>query len=150
MIAVDSNVLLYAEGLDDAARQTRAKAVLSSIYPTDLTIPAQALGEVFRVLIAKGGMSAGDARRSVLNWTQVAVVPPTSMTTLFSALDLAHDHRFQIWDAIIVAASAEAGARILLSEDVQSGFTWRGLTVVNPFDPGAEVGLLEMALGGRL
>jgi hypothetical protein len=29
--------------------------------------------------------------------------------------------------------SAEAECRLLLSEDLQEGFTWRGVTVTNPF-----------------
>lgn len=46
---------------------------------------------------------------------------------------LAAGHGLQIWEAIILAVSAEARCRLLLSEDMQDGFTWRGLTVVNPF-----------------
>jgi predicted nucleic acid-binding protein len=33
----------------------------------------------------------------------------------------------------VLAASAEAECRLLLSEDLQEGFTWRGVTVTNPF-----------------
>jgi predicted nucleic acid-binding protein len=50
-----------------------------------------------------------------------------------SALDLVVDHRLQYWDALILSASAEAGATLVLSEDMQDGFVWRGLTVVNPY-----------------
>ena len=32
-----------------------------------------------------------------------------------------------------MAAAGEAGCRLLLSEDLQDGFTWSGVTVVNPF-----------------
>ena len=31
------------------------------------------------------------------------------------------------------AVAADAGCRLLLSEDLQDGFTWRGVTVVDPF-----------------
>ena len=34
---------------------------------------------------------------------------------------------------MILSASAAAGCRLLLSEDLQEGFTWNGITVVNPF-----------------
>jgi predicted nucleic acid-binding protein len=34
---------------------------------------------------------------------------------------------------LILAVTAEAGCRVLLSEDMHEGFTWRGVTVVNPF-----------------
>ena len=52
---------------------------------------------------------------------------------MLSAADLATDHHLRIWDAVILSASAEAGCRLLLSEDLQEGFTWRGVTVTNPF-----------------
>jgi hypothetical protein len=34
---------------------------------------------------------------------------------------------------MILSAAADARCRLLLSEDLQEGFTWRGVTVVNPF-----------------
>jgi predicted nucleic acid-binding protein len=38
-----------------------------------------------------------------------------------------------IWDSTIVAVAAETGCHLLLSEDLTEGFTWRGVTVANPF-----------------
>jgi predicted nucleic acid-binding protein len=54
---------------------------------------------------------------------------------LDGALTLAADHHIQVYDAIIVAAAAEAGAELLLSEDLHDGFTWRCVTVTNPYGP---------------
>jgi len=34
---------------------------------------------------------------------------------------------------VVISASAESGCRLLLSEDLQDGFTWRGITIANPF-----------------
>jgi predicted nucleic acid-binding protein len=48
-------------------------------------------------------------------------------------MDLMLDHGLAVWDAIILATAAEAGCRVLLSEDMQDGFTWGGVTIVNPF-----------------
>jgi hypothetical protein len=52
---------------------------------------------------------------------------------MFAAADLATDHQLGIWDSVILSAAAEAGYRLLLSEDLQEGFTWKGVTVTNPF-----------------
>ena len=53
-----------------------------------------------------------------------------------AAQDLAADHQLGIWDAVILATAAQCRCRILLSEDFFSGFTWAGVTVINPFaDP---------------
>ena len=50
-----------------------------------------------------------------------------------AALRLVTAHQFQVWDAVIWAASQHTGAAVLLSEDMQDGFTLNGMTVVNPF-----------------
>ena len=57
----------------------------------------------------------------------------TTAETVALAADLVAGHRLSFWDAVIVAASVQAGCRLLLSEDMQDGFTWRGTTIVNPF-----------------
>lgn len=64
---------------------------------------------------------------------------------MLNATDLATDHNLRIWDAVVLSASAEAGCRLLLSEDLQEGFTWRGVTVTNPFAATKHV-LLEALL----
>jgi predicted nucleic acid-binding protein len=34
---------------------------------------------------------------------------------------------------MIFCVAAEVGCRYLISEHMQHGFTWRGLTIINPF-----------------
>ena len=53
-----------------------------------------------------------------------------------------------IWDAVMLSAAAEAGCRLLLSEDFQEGFTWRGVSVTNPFAPERHA-LLDALLRAR-
>ena len=60
-------------------------------------------------------------------------VMPTTEAVLSRGIDVAVAHGLAIWDAIILAAAAEAGCRMLLSEDMHEGFTWGGVTIVNPF-----------------
>ncbi len=57
----------------------------------------------------------------------------TSLDVMLVAADLAVDHNLGIWDAVILSAASRSGCRLLLSEDLQEGFTWAGVTVVNPF-----------------
>lgn len=95
-------------------------------------LPAQALGELFAVLVRKAGWAPGRARSAVLQWRDAWPLAETTAGVLLSAMDLAADHRLFIWDSVILAAAAEAKCRLLLSEDLQAGFTWRGVTVVDP------------------
>ena len=52
---------------------------------------------------------------------------------MIGATDLASQHRLGIWDSVILATAADAGCRLLLSGDMQDGFTWAGVTVANPY-----------------
>ena len=99
-------------------------------------VPVQVLGELFRVLVGKGGRSRAAARASITSWRDAFATRATTEATMLAAIDLAADHDLSIWDAVILAAAADAGCRLVLSEDMQDGFAWRGLTVDNPFvDP---------------
>ena len=48
-------------------------------------------------------------------------------------MDLCVDHQLGSWVALVLSVAADAGARLLLSEDLNPGFTWRGVRVVNPY-----------------
>jgi predicted nucleic acid-binding protein len=133
--ALDSNVLAYAEGVDEPEQRAAALALIRSIPKDRLVVPAQALAELFNVLVRKARFERRTARSLVLSWRDAYPVLETSQTVLSRALDLATDHQFTIWDAVILAAAAEAGCRVLLSEDMQDGFAWGGVTIVNPFAP---------------
>ena len=131
--ALDTNILAYAEGVDDPERQVKAWAFLDTLKPGDVAIPVQALGELFNVLTRKAKWPAAQARAAVLAWTDTYEAIDTTPGILMDAMELSTTHQLAIWDAIMLAGAAHAGCRVLLSEDVRHGFTWRGVTVRNPF-----------------
>jgi len=88
---------------------------------------------LFRVLVGKSTFSGPEARTIVLRWQDTFPLIETSPAILATALDAAANHGLSIWDAIILSAAAAAECRLLLSEDMQGGFTWSGVTVTNPF-----------------
>ncbi len=130
--AVDTNVLVYAEGVDDPQRRALAIRALDGVGSDRIVIPVQVLGELYNVLTRRG-VSRANARSAVQDWTGRGLLAETSSATFDAALDLAATHQLSIWDAVILAAAAEGGCDLLLSEDLHDGFRWRGVTVVNPF-----------------
>lgn len=132
-VALDTNVLAYAEGINGADRRDAALDLVQKLPQESTVVPVQALAELFNVLVRKAGKSRGDARDALLGWRDTFPVIETSPEVLLTAADLAVDHLFGIWDAVIMTAASHAGCRLLLSEDLQDGFTWAGVTVVNPF-----------------
>jgi predicted nucleic acid-binding protein len=132
-VALDTNILAYAEGLNGDARKQAALDLLLKL-PQDLVIlPVQTLGELFNVLVRKAGRSPAAARAAILSWRDSFQVVETTTKVMLSAADLAVQHQLGIWDAVILTAASEAGCRLLLSEDLHDGFTWSGVTVANPF-----------------
>lgn len=131
-VALDTNLLAYAEGVNDEERRLRAMDVLGRLPPGGAIVPVQVLGELFRLLTGKAKRTAAQARSAILSWRDAFPTQDSDGAALLSAMDLVADHHLSFWDALILAAAAEAGCRLLLSEDMQEGFTWRGVTVVNP------------------
>lgn len=133
MVALDTNILVYVEGVNAGPRHQQAQFLLSKLPQEQIALPAQAIGELFNVLTRKARRPAADARLACGQWATAYTVIPTSADVLNAAFALAETHRFASWDAIIFAAAALAGCRYLLSEDMQNGFSWRGTTIANPF-----------------
>lgn len=132
-VALDTNVLAYAEGIYGTERRDAALALIRKLPQEAGVVPIQVLGELFNVLVRKAGKSRREARDALLSWRDTFSVVETSSEAMLAAADLAMDHQLGIWDAVILSAAAQGGCRLLLSEDLQEGFTWAGVTVVNPF-----------------
>lgn len=132
-VALDTNVLAYAEGINGTERRDAALALIRKLPQEAGVVPIQVLGELFNVLVRKAGKSRREARDALLSWRDTFSVVETSSEAMLAAADLAMDHQLGIWDAVILSAAAQGGCRLLLSEDLQEGFTWAGVTVVNPF-----------------
>lgn len=132
-VALDTNVLAYAEGVNGEDMKRTALELVEKLPESAVLLPVQALGELFNLLVRKAGRAPARARKAILSWRDAFSLIETSAEVMLAATDLATDHQLSIWDAVILSATAEGGCRLLLSEDLQEGFTWKGVTVTNPF-----------------
>ena len=87
-IALDTNVLAYAEGVGDAQRQ--ALALIERLPPARVRLPAQVLGELVRVLYGKAGRSRADARQAALEWADGFTVLDSSWPAMLGARNSRH------------------------------------------------------------
>jgi predicted nucleic acid-binding protein len=88
-VALDTNVLAYAEGINGAERRDAALALIRQLPQDAAVVPAQVLGELFNVLVRKGGRSRGDARDAPLGWRDALPVVEASPEMMLAAADLA-------------------------------------------------------------
>lgn len=136
LVALDTNVVIYAEGVNDAAREQRALYVIETLGQDSIVLPSQVIGELFHALTRKLGVPPSHAREICLEWRTTSGFQLSDEACWDDALELAATNGLQFWDSLILATAARAGCTLLLSEDLQNGFVFRGVTVVDPFaDP---------------
>jgi predicted nucleic acid-binding protein len=133
--AIDTNILLYAQGAGDERdpRHLRAIECLARLPPGRVQLPLQVLGEFHWVLLRKYRFKADAAAGAVQRWAAIYPTLETTRQAFDVALTLCVDHGLATWDALILAVAAEHRCSVLISEDMQHGFVWRGVCVVNPF-----------------
>jgi len=133
MIALNTNILVYVEGVYSWDKTERATDLLAQFDAQNLFVPVQVLGELFNVLVRKTTLGAVAARERITYWMNSMTAIQTFPETVAAAMDISVAHQVPSRDAVILVAAQSAGCQLLLSEDFQHDFTWGGVTVVNPF-----------------
>ena len=131
-VALDSNILIYAE-LEPESEKGRRSAGLILRAARDGVIPAQVLGEYLRFVQRRVPAAFAGAIRQASIYQAAFLTPPTTDAIINKASELARAHGMQLWDCVVCAAAIEAGARVLITEDMQDGRTIEGMRLVNPF-----------------
>jgi len=133
MIALDTNVLIYACDKADPARQKVALDLISRI--SDGVLPWQVACEFIAASrkLERQGFTGADA------WARLAdfmgmfrLVVPDESRVLDRARHLHLNRKVAFWDAMIIAACVDADVRLLYSEDLPGGDI-EGLSIKNPF-----------------
>lgn len=133
-VALDSNVVLYAFLEPHTEKGVRADRLVRGLGASGVA-PVQVLGEVMMVVRRKQPDREAHAFDWLARVVEVYAAAPTRLSTYAKARQLVEAHGLQLWDAIIISASTEAGASLLLSEDMQDGQRIAGLRILNPFAP---------------
>ena len=138
LYAFDTNILAYAAKIGESASDEGKVAIAEAAFAKALAerclvLPIQVCLELHRLLVRKRRLSPEQAGQVLRFYIAGALLVASDTDTLTTALDLAARHRLQTYDAIILAAAASVGCDALYSEDMQHGFSWEGVTVINPF-----------------
>jgi predicted nucleic acid-binding protein len=137
-VAFDTNIFVYAAGIGEADADRQKVAISKALFAAIVAgeppiVPIQVCLEFYHVLVRKRGLAPPFAAAMVSDYTEGAVIISTDPIVLDAVFDLAARHNFQTYDAVILACAARAGCEILYSEDMQHGFEWEGVRIVNPF-----------------
>jgi predicted nucleic acid-binding protein len=131
---VDTNILLYAV-CPGSRKRAKAQIAREILRRDDLTLSVQVLQE-FYVQATRptrtDPLSHEESVALIHSWLRF---PVQETTVALVQAALAAKVRFQValWDAAIIEAARASGCRQVLSEDLNPGQNYDGITIINPF-----------------
>jgi len=134
-VFVDSNVLVYARDPRDPAKRARAASWIAHLWNERLgRASAQVLSEYYVTITRKlrPGVAPEDAWddvKSFLAWRPQSI----DEALLQRAREVEQRHRLSWWDSMVVAAAQLQDCALLLTEDLQDGAIFGGVTARSPF-----------------
>ena len=131
----DTNILIYTVDRSEPEKQSRARRLLTAALENETgAISVQVLGEFFNVATRRipDPLSAEKAEEAI---QRMAVLPVVELDWLLvrRAIDTHKEYGISYWDSLIVAAAEKAGCTRIISEDLNSGQSYHGIAVVDPF-----------------
>ena len=135
LVFVDSNVLIYARDDGTPSKQARAVEWLAHLWREGLgRTSTQVLSEFYVNVTGKiANRVTPDEAWQEVNTFFVWRPQPIDPALLARAREIERRWRLSWWDSLIVAAAQLQGCSILLTEDLQNGAVFDGLTVRSPF-----------------
>lgn len=128
---IDTNVLVYLFDRDSPAKQAAARELVSA---GSLVLSSQVLSEFYVTVTRKLAqpLDPAQADRAVAD---LCALPVRSVTAnlVRAAIGRSRAAQLSYWDALIVETALDAGATVLLTEDLQHGQVIGTLRVHNPF-----------------
>ncbi|NJD33016.1 MAG: PIN domain-containing protein [Gammaproteobacteria bacterium] len=135
LVFVDTSVLLYAVDTRDASKHLAARDWMDRLWRersgrTGVQVLSEFYVNTTRVLAP--GLSREEA------WDHVSALMEWNPQPVDArVLDLGHQihvrHGLSWWDSLVVAAAHAQGCALLLTEDLQHGGVYSGVTALDPF-----------------
>jgi predicted nucleic acid-binding protein len=132
---VDTNILVYTQDLAAGDKCSRAQVLINALWEDrNGVISTQVLQELHIALRRrlKSPMSAVEAAEILRDYSEWQVVV-NNRESIFRAIDIETRYKISFWDALILQAAEQAGAKTVYSEDLSHGARYAGVQVVNPF-----------------
>jgi predicted nucleic acid-binding protein len=131
--SLDANVLVYAADLAAGERHERALEILDRAVRRDCVLTLQALAEFFHATTRKRMMTRAEAADQLRDWATEFPIVAAETGAVLAGLEFAVDGRLGWWDALFLATAERHGCEIVLSEDMQDGARFGGVTILDPF-----------------
>jgi len=132
-IFIDTNLLVYALDRKDAGKRQKARKILKKIVDAHSpVISTQVIKEFYVVATSK--FNADPIRiKNIVHHLHKMEIVNNDLSLIEQAIDISILSQLSFWDALIIASAEKANCAFVFSEDLNTGQTYRGVVVVNPF-----------------
>lgn len=131
--SLDTNILVYAADVAAGEHHQRALEILDRAVRRDCVLTLQALAEFFHAATRKRRVARTEAAAQLRDWATAFPTVSADPGALWMALEFAADGRLSLWDALLLATADRHACEIVLSEDMQDGARFGGVTILDPF-----------------
>jgi predicted nucleic acid-binding protein len=134
-VFVDANVLIYARDPGERSKQQRAQTWLAYLWREGLgRTSTQVLSEFYvnvtrKLAVPIARVDAWQEVSTYLAWRP----QPIDAALMRRAREIEQRHRLSWWDSMVVGAAQLQDCAILLTEDLQDGAVFGGVTAHSPF-----------------
>ena len=132
---LDTNVLVYAYQFTDPEKQRVAQDLVRRAVVGKFTISSQVLSEFASTLLHKFSPPASAQAVIALldRLSPIKLIAPDG-DLIRRAVEAHVSYGLHFYDGMIIAAAERGGCERILSEDLNAGQKYFGITVTNPFN----------------
>jgi predicted nucleic acid-binding protein len=132
-IFIDTNIWVYSLDSKDQEKRNHARQILRKIVDAHQPVlSTQVIQEFYVVATAKLGADLLGVKNIIHNFHNMEIVN-IDLELVEEASDISILSKLSFWDSLIIAAAEKAKCEHIFSEDLNSGQTYRGVKVLNPF-----------------
>lgn len=134
-VFVDTNILIYAYDLDAGAKHNVASEIVRNLWLSRRGVISTQILQEFYVTVTKKISSplTPSRARGVIKTYESWHLQINDLGTIMLGSELQERYTLSFWDGMVLAAARQAGARVLLTEDLNSGQVVEGIEINNPF-----------------
>jgi predicted nucleic acid-binding protein len=131
---LDTNILVYAYHPRDPRKQRVAQELVDRALDGEFVVSTQVLSEFAAAMLHKVSPRAttGELIEMLDAFDSIRTVT-LNAGTIRRAVEASRNYGLHFYDGLIVSAAEQAACKRLWSEDLNSGQTYFGVTVHNPF-----------------
>jgi len=131
---LDTNVLVYAYDAGDPRKQRIAQDLVRQALAGDILASSQVLAEFAATLLHKLSPAVRPVEvTGILDVLAPIKLVPTDGETVRRAIEVRARYGIHFYDGMIVAAAERGGCTRIWSEDLNSGQSYFGVGVEDPF-----------------